>query len=278
DSATYVSTVPSLNAISDPLYPYFHVNIPDQYRVDVWLQEFQQAEKTGNLPSLEIIQLPDDHTGGAPSGSAQVADNDLALGRVVDTISHSRFWKNSAIFAEEDDTQAGADHLSGHRGPLWIASPYAKRGVVNSDYYTQVNVDKTIEQILGLQPMNQMDRAAVPMFDAFTNTPNYAPYDTVPNQIPLTAGVAGFAPTTAQAAPQALQPTVDAWANWDATVAQPSLDGPYATPDSTNAALLNRYDWYTATHWSKPYPGDTKILAPDQVPGRNLPTSLSGGD
>jgi YVTN family beta-propeller protein len=296
------SDVPSLNSVSNPDYPLFDLNIPDQYRVDVWEQDFKQAEKTGNLPNLTIMQLPDDHTGGTPTPTAEVADNDLAVGRIVSDISHSRFWKSSAVFVVEDDTQAGDDHVDGHRGPLLIASPYAKRGVVNSDYYSQINVVKTIEQILGAQPMNQMDRAAVPMYSAFTNTPSDTPYNAVPNQIPLTLGVPGMSSQTTAAAsaiakadaaagkpdtvsspakllavPATEQSVADAWATWHKTVAEPALTGPHAVADSVNPEQMNRYDWYTATGWTKPYPGDKTILAPDQVPGRNLPAAELDG-
>jgi YVTN family beta-propeller protein len=330
DQRQWSSDVPSLNQISNPLYPHFDVNIPDQYRTDIWEQDFRQAEQTGNLPNLTTMTLGDDHTGGKPTPVAQVADNDLAVGRIVSDISHSQFWKDSAVFVLEDDTQAGSDHVDGHRGPLFIASPYAKRGVVNSDYFSQINVVKTIEQILGAQPMNQMDRAAVPMLSAFTNTPDLTPYDTVPNQIPLTQGVTGLIPlppTTATAAPSATaaptappgpvappaapsaaptgssappaapsataapaatngppappvpapeQPVAAAWDTWDKTVAQPALSGTNAAPDSVNPAQLNRYGWYSSTGWTKPYPGDQRILPPDQVPGRNLPGDLNG--
>ena len=137
--------------------------------------------------------MPDDHTAGVGTGDpdpvAEVADNDLAVGRMIDTISHSTFWSSSVVFVVEDDTQNGVDHVDGHRGPLLVASPYAKRGALDSSYYTQLNVVRTIEQILGIAPMNQEDRAAWPMFDAFTNTANDTPYTNAPNQIPLTLGL-----------------------------------------------------------------------------------------
>jgi hypothetical protein len=267
------SDVPSLNAISNPDYPRFDLSIPDQYRVDVWEQDFRHAEQTGTLPSLTIIQLPGDH-----AGTPLVADNDLAFGRIIDDISHSQFWKSSAIFGVEDDTASGSDHVDGHRGPLWIASPYARRGVINSDYFTQVNVLKTIEQILGARPMNQMDRAAVPMFSAFTNKPDFTPYQAVPNQVPMEfpSATATGAPAAAKAVPAAERTVAAAWASWYKTQALPKLTGPRAQPDSVNFPLLNRYYWYTATGWSKPYPGDKEILAPGQVPGRNLPGGFVG--
>lgn len=298
NQAQWVSDVPSLNTISNHDYPHFDPGIPDQYRTDIWEQDFKQAEQTGNLPNLTIMTMGDDHTGGAPTGTAQNADNDLAVGRIVSDVSHSQFWKDSAIFVLEDDTQAGNDHVDGHRGPLLIASPYANRGVVNSEYYSQINVVKTIEQILGAQPMNQMDQAAVPMYDAFTNTPDDTPYTVQPNQIPLTQGVTGLislSPTASAAAnpsaasagtatngpaaptvPAAEQSVASAWTTWYQTEATPKLTGANAAPDATNPAQLNRYDWYTSTNWSKPFPGDKQILAPDQVPGRNLPSDLLG--
>ncbi len=124
-----------------------------------------------------------------PNPIAEVADNDLAIGRIISTITHSKFWKDSLVMVVEDDAQNGVDHVDGHRAPLLIASPYAKRGIVDNTYYSQLNVVKTIEQILGIAPMNQEDRAASPIFDAFTNTPNYTPYTVLPNQIPLTQGL-----------------------------------------------------------------------------------------
>ncbi len=141
--STY-SDIPSLNAIDDHAYPRFDLNVPDQYRTDIWLQSFQQSDKTGNLANLNLLWMPDDHTSGVGSGDpnpiAQVADNDLAAGRVVDAISHSRFWKSSAIFVVEDDPQNGVDHVDGHRSTALVISPYAKRGVVLDNYYTQLNM------------------------------------------------------------------------------------------------------------------------------------------
>ena len=298
NQAQWTSSVPTIQNATDPNYPDFNTNIPDQYRVDVWQQDFQKQLASNSVPNLTVLWVPDDHTGGKPSAAAQVADNDLATGRIISDISHSSVWHDSAVFVEEDDTQAGLDHVDGHRGPLWIASPYAKRGAVDSSYYTQINVDKTIEQILGAQPMNQMDRAAVPMYDAFTNTPNDTPYTVLANQVPLTQGVTGLIPLSppagssgtiatsaaltatngpaTPAVPSAEQAVAAAWASWYTTVAEPALSGPHAAPDSVNPAQLNRYDWYTSTGWSQPYPGDSAILAPDQVPGRNLPTDFSG--
>ncbi|MBO0875543.1 MAG: phosphoesterase [Pseudonocardia sp.] len=290
DAANWFSQAPSLNQVTDHDYPRFDVGIPDQYRTDVWEQDFRHQLKTHSVPNLTIMMQGNDHVGGLPTPAAEVADSDLATGRVISDISHSPVWKDSAVFVEEDDTQNGVDHVDGHRGPLWIASPYATRGAVNSDYYTQVNVDKTIEQILGAQPMNQMDRAAVPMYDAFTNTPDLARYTALPNEVPLTQGVTNLIPlspaandSTATAAreratagpaappvPAAQQAMATAWNHWYATQVTPKLTGPNATPDATDPGRLNRYEWYTATNWTKPYPGEPKILAPDQIPAQEI--------
>ena len=130
------SDIPSLNEINDPDYPRFDLEIPDQYRFEIWKAEFEHEESANDVPSLTLIWLPDDHTGGHRDPVAQVADNDLAFGRIMDTISHSKFWKDSAIFGVEDDTQNGVDHVDGHRGPAFVISPYAKGGVEDEYYIT----------------------------------------------------------------------------------------------------------------------------------------------
>ena len=133
------------------------------------------------MPQLEFMWISSDHTGGPPTAQAMQADNDLALGRFVDAISHSSIWSSSAIFVEEDDAQNGVDHVDGHRSPGYVISPYVKQQV-NSDgtgagvtedstFYTQVNMTRTIEQILGLTPMNQFDLVASPMRTLFIDNP-----------------------------------------------------------------------------------------------------------
>ena len=137
-----------------------------------------------------MFWLSSDHTGGPLTPAAQVADNDLATGKIVDAISHSPYWKDSAIFVVEDDSQAGLDHVDGHRAPVQIISPWAQHGVVDNTYYSQITMIRTIEQILGIHPMNQLDSAATPMATAFTNRPDYTPFNAVPNQTSLTLGYA----------------------------------------------------------------------------------------
>jgi YVTN family beta-propeller protein len=287
------SDIPSLQAITDPCFPNFQLSIPDQYRVDQWLPVFEQQEKSGRMPDLSFMWLMTDHTTGTavPDPVAQVADNDLAVGRVIDTISHSKFWRSTAIFVVEDDTQNGVDHVDGHRGPAFVVSPYSASGVDDS-YYTQLNMVRTIEQILGVRPMNQEDLAAEPMYSAFTQRPDDTPYDLQPNQIPLTLGAPGYASTlTTPAAgataaerrafrPQGVVPAdmksiYRAWQVWSAQqAAEHHFDG----PDHVNPEQMNRYDWYSAHDWRVAYPGDPKIYAPNQVPGRNLPAAFLGDD
>jgi len=284
-SAVYgYADIPSLNAVTYHPYPPFNLGIPDQYRADIWLQSFKKSEQTNNLANLNLVWLPDDHTStpgtGEPDPVAQVADNDLATGRIIDTISHSQFWKDSVVIVLEDDAQNGVDHVDGHRAPLLIASPYAKRGIVNDSYYTQVNVVKTIEQILGIAPMNQEDRAAVPMFDGFTNTPDFTPYNVLPNQVPLTLGLTTAAngqlvpaSPAKQGIPAAVRGIYLQWLVWGRGG---HFTGKGAVQDWANPAQLNHYDWYSAHGWKVPYPGESKILAPSQVPGANLPAGYLG--
>ena len=182
----YGSVIPSLNAIADPQSPPFDLSIPDIYRYQIWKQDFQ---KQRSRQLQHDLALQRSH-GRADHPEAGVADNDLATGKIVDTISHSKYWKDSAIFVVEDDSQDGADHVDGHRAPVQIISPWALHGAVDSTYYSQINMVRTIEQILGAQPLNQKLAAATPMYDAFTRKPDYRPFNAVPNQIPLTEGIA----------------------------------------------------------------------------------------
>ena len=167
----------------------WEMTVPDQFRADFVIRELKQYEESGRFPGLVFICLPNDHTSGtskgSPTPSACVADNDLAFGRIVEALSHSRFWKEMAIFAIEDDPQAGFDHVSGYRTTAYVASPYARRKTRVSTQFNTISILRTIEQIHGLPPMNQFDAAATPMFDCFTNTPDFTAFEAVPNNIPL---------------------------------------------------------------------------------------------
>jgi hypothetical protein len=208
-----------------------------------------------------MIQLPLDHTVGsaptAPSPIGEVANNDEALGQLVDAISHSPLWASSAIFVVEDDSLAGVDHVDGHRTTAFVISPYAKRGgVVDSTYYTQINMVRTIEQILGLPPMNQMDLAAHPMYSAFTDAPDLTPYSALPPKVSLDLTNPGLAGLTGVQRAWAL-----AARSWR-----------FGRPDETPEALLNRDIWYSVRGFTTPYPGDPRVLWPRDV------RALAGSD
>jgi len=180
----------------ETLRPYLATNtvgwdldVPDLFRARQFTKELKNFEQNGNFPELTIIWLPNDHTSGTKAGSprpeAQVADNDLAFGQIVAAVSHSQFWKDTCILAVEDDPQNGWDHVSGYRTTAYVASAYTKRAATVNTQYNQTSLLRTMELILGLPPMNQMDATATPMFDCFTSTPDFTAFDCVTNQVPL---------------------------------------------------------------------------------------------
>jgi hypothetical protein len=175
-----VATVPGLNGHVSPTYPPYNLAIPDQRRADVWLHEFLDRDTNNDVPALSIIRLGNDHTAatrpGWPTPRAMVADNDLALGRIVEAISKSRVWKESAIFVVEDDAQNGPDHVDAHRSILLAISPFSRRRELDSTLYTTSGVLRTMELILGLPPMSQYDASAMPMYNAFRATPVLTPF------------------------------------------------------------------------------------------------------
>ncbi|SDU82046.1 40-residue YVTN family beta-propeller repeat-containing protein [Microlunatus sagamiharensis] len=278
------SPIPSLDAISNHASPQFDTSIPDLYRYQVWKQEFESKGPA----NLNMMWLSSDHTGGPADPRAQVADGDLAVGKIVDEISHSRYWKSSAIFVVEDDSQDGADHVDGHRAPVQVISPWAKHGKVDSTYYSQITMVRTIEQILGAQPLNQRVAAATPMYGAFSKKADYTPFDAVRNQVPLTEGVVtppacgvdtlgkrgsaakkvAAAQERAAAVPDEAQQLAKQWQDWGN---QQHFTGNGAVPDYAHPEQLNRYTWYQTHGWKKPYPGDDRLYAPDQVPGADIP-------
>jgi len=167
----------------------WNMAVPDQWRARYIVRQIAAWEKEGRMPQLILICLPDDHTSGTSEGSptpeACAADNDLAFARIVEAFSRSAFWKETVIFGIEDDPQNGWDHVSGYRTTAYCASPYTRRGAVVSTQYNTTSLLRTIEQILGLPPMNQFDATATPMFDCFTTVPDFRPFEPVPNTIPL---------------------------------------------------------------------------------------------
>jgi YVTN family beta-propeller protein len=191
DDAIFESepAIESIRAYSPTGYVGWEMSVPDQARADFLLRELAEFESRGDFPQLVIVCLPNDHTSGTkpdcPTPAACVADNDLAFGRIVEGLSHSKFWPRMAIFAIEDDPQAGWDHVSGYRTTAFCVSPYAKRASVVSTQYNTTSVLRTIEQILGIPPMNQFDASATPMFDCFSDLADPAPFESVANNIPL---------------------------------------------------------------------------------------------
>jgi hypothetical protein len=164
-------------------------NLPDIHRAEQFIREFRDYERRGTLPNLMVLALPCNHTSGTlpgrPTPEAMVADNDLALGRIVEAVSHSKFWPETCIFVVEDDPQNGFDHVDGHRTVALVLSPYTRRKGVDSTNYSQTSMVRTIEIVLGLPPMNQFDASATPMASCFGDVADLAPYQPVPANIPL---------------------------------------------------------------------------------------------
>jgi len=279
---TVSSHSPLPNLINNTVqnYPQFDLGIPDQFRFDIWNQVFANDVKNGTVPQLEFMWISSDHTGGPPTGQAMQADNDLALGRYVDAISHSSIWNSSAIFVTEDDAQNGVDHVDGHRSPGYVISPYVLQvnseegtGVIeDSTFYTQVNMTRTIEQILGLPPMNQFDLVASPMRTLFTNNPppaNFLPWTHVPAALALNTGVTQTptqtiptCPGTAALRAQSVKTESPAAkvlrAGWMAKKAE-IFAGKQHTPDAEDADTANHLTWYEATGFTRPFPGEKTV-------------------
>ena len=183
------ATIASLEGHVAPFYRAWDMNESDVDRARDWMKEFDAYERTGELPRFQIIKLPNDHTEGTRKGSltplAYVAQNDLALGMVVERISNSRFWKESAIFVIEDDAQNGPDHVDAHRTVALVISPYVKRRSVDSELYSTTSMVRTMELILGLPPLSQFDAAATPMYASFSATPDLQPFVCRPARVDL---------------------------------------------------------------------------------------------
>jgi phospholipase C len=212
---------PLLVAQDDPNFWGYDLGCPDSSgtftvvktcpvpRVDEWAREFGQYVTDGKLPAVQLLRLPNDHTAGtrvgAPTPQAYVADNDYALGRVVDTVSHSPYWASTAIFVVEDDAQNGPDHVDAHRTIAQVISPYTRTGKVDSTFYSTVSMLRTMELLTGLGPLTQFDAAATPMFNAFTGHPDTTPYNvSKPDDAVLKAVNGAHAPLAAEAAKQDL--------------------------------------------------------------------------
>jgi YVTN family beta-propeller protein len=229
------------------------LNIPDVFRADKFVRELKAFEETGDFPNLAIICLPNDHTVGTRAGfqtpTAMVADHDLAFGRIIEALSKSKFWKETCVVAIEDDPQAGWDHVSGYRTTCYVTSPYTRRHAVVHTQYNQTSLLRTMELILGLPPMNQMDATATPMTDCFTDTPDLSPYLALPNNVPID-----------QTNPEAK------------TVSHPLLRKhafqsarlPIAEPDKCPEDALNRILWHALRGPNAAYPNWAVIKIKDE--------------
>jgi YVTN family beta-propeller protein len=233
----------SLDKYSHPSYPGFPLLAPDVYRAKLFIDELKEFEKRGEFPNLVYVFLPADHTNGmrpdSPTPRAMVADNDLALGMVVEAVSRSKFWAKTCILVTEDDPQNGFDHVDGHRTVGMAISPYTKRKVVDSTCYNQTGLVKTIELILGLPPMTQLDLAATPMRRCFTDRPDFTSYAAVKNRIPLD---------------EANQPV----GNLDGKARQfalKSLALDLDVEDRADEDVFNRILWFSVRA-DQPFPGD----------------------
>jgi YVTN family beta-propeller protein len=250
----FVNGTDTINLRSEPaiesLRPYldtatvgWDLAVPDVFRAAQFIKELRQYEQKGDFPNLSIICLPNDHTSGTGAGSpapaSQVADNDLAMGQIVEALSHSRFWKETCVLAIEDDPQAGWDHVSGYRTTAYVVSPYTKRHQVIRTQYNQTSLLRTIELILGLPPMNQMDATATPMSDCFADAPDLTPYVALTNNIPL---------DQMNGEPRKISDSVlrkEAYA---------SARLPLQKPDQCPEDQLNRILWHAMKGSQAPYP------------------------
>ena len=246
-----VTEIPSLKGIFAPNYHYWPLIQSDQGRMDTFEKEFKEFEANGQLPNLMIMSLPCDHSEGArpnyPTPRAMQADNDYALGRLVSLVSHSKYFKDTAIIVTEDDSQSGPDHVDGHRTSTQIISAYTKRNYVCSEFLTQVSLHKTMETMLGYGPLTRFDAIARPAMDCFTDTPDLTPYEIAPNNIPFDE------PNPGRKTAMTKQDRY--WYN----ISQ-SLD--WSGMDKADPYWLNRIEWYSIYKGSRPYPG-----RPNERPG-----------
>jgi hypothetical protein len=220
----------------------FPGKMQDVYRAQHFLRELKEFEAKGLFPNFMIMLLPNDHTSGTregmPTPRAAVADNDLAVGQIVDAISHSRYWPETAIFIVEDDPQAGLDHVDGHRTVALCVSPYTKRNYVDSTHYNQSSMLRTMELILGLPPMTQFDLAANPMIDCFMETPDLTPFTVLQNNIPL----------------DEMNPKVASLSGPQRYYARLSHKLPLDDIDQADESTFNRILWHSVKGYDTPYP------------------------
>lgn len=235
----------SLDKYSHPNFPGFPLITPDVYRAKLFLDEFKEYERKGEFPNLVYLFLPANHTNGtrpdSPTPRAMVADNDLALGMVVEAVSKSKFWPKTCIVVTEDDPQNGFDHVDGHRTVGLVISPYTKRKAVDSTNYNQTGMVKTIELILGLPPMTQLDLSATPMRNCFNGKPDLTAYVCLKNNIAL----------------DEMNKSVEKLKGKEKEFALKSMELDFDEEDKADEDTLNRILWF-AMRGDLPYPGDRK--------------------
>jgi hypothetical protein len=180
--------LPALQPYTNPSYPPFDMTVSDQRRADVWISELHEYERAGKMPSLEILHLPRDHTAGLRAGlctpSACFADNDLALGRIVEALSHTQFWGSTAVFVLEDDAQAGADHVDSHRSVMFVISPWARGGSIHR-FVNTTDVLATMEELLDLDAFSHFDHFGRPLREIWRSSPDTRPYAALTPKQPL---------------------------------------------------------------------------------------------
>jgi DNA-binding beta-propeller fold protein YncE len=249
------SAIPSLDTALIREFPGWTQEVPDVVKAEDILAHLRDWERAGSMPELVMAVLPSNHTVGTSPGwctpRACVADNDLALGKVVEGLSHSRFWPTMAIFVVEDDAQNGVDHIDGHRTVALTISPYARRGTVDSTFYSQPSMVKTIELMLGLPAMSLFDLVATDMRASFIGAgepPDLTPYTALEPQVSLfetnqrVGEMRGpFAPERRRAALASSRMRFD-------------------IPDAAPSDLLNRILWHEARGWGSKYPGVKQSL------------------
>jgi YVTN family beta-propeller protein len=238
------TTIEPVKPILSQTYPsYGNHEFPDAMRADVLIKELRDYEAMAGdqLPELMIVALPNDHTAGVrpgyPTPRAMVADNDAALGKIVEAFSRSRFWENTVIFVVEDDSQGGWDHVSAYRTVALVISPYSRLKKTISTYYTQPSMVRTIEQILGLPPMNIQDAIANPMTECFTAAADLTPFRALPSNIPI----------------DEMNPQLNSLKGKALHFAKMSMRPEFDGIDSGNDDLLNRILWF-AEKGNTPYP------------------------
>jgi YVTN family beta-propeller protein len=247
------SGVPALAPYCSQRYPFSSLSIPDQIRAEEFLREFAEREKSGRMPNLTILTLNEDHTNGtrptSPTPRAMVADNDLALGRIVETISKSRFWPTSLILVVEDDAQDGVDHVDGHRTLALAIGPYIRRNAVDSNNYNHTSMIRTIQEIYHIPPRTRFLKAARPMTSVFTTQADTTPYQHLVPKVAL----------------DEMNPPLRALKGRQLWAARQSMAMNFREIDDVPQDTLNRILWWDAKGYDTPYPVRTEHASPGRV-------------